>query len=303
MANKIKFFVGFLALIALFSVYSVFNSLSDKPAPFAAMGIENPLPNPDVDADHDGLDNREESYWNTDFQNPDTDSDGFKDGEEVASGHDPLIPSPNDIMDSGNLTEKLSKLTLSGLYEGSLRPDNPNYDKSLNDMALAVMDDAVKSLSPKINIDQLQIAGPSKENQEKYIKEVSPLFENLLSAYLSEIYMVSKNLNVAGKTGFEDEYANFFKNQSQKYNNYYQSGLKIPTPKNWELNHVGLLKLFSDLSETDLAISNGKIDPVRAVIAMDKLVGFFDIVPDLIEAYSDKIKSEGLDIGSTFFGK
>lgn len=303
MTSKIKFFFGFLALIALFSVYSVFNSLSGRPVPFAAIGIQDPLPIPDTDADHDGLTNKEESYWNTDFQNADTDGDGFKDGEEVASGHDPLISGPNDLLNNGNLTDKLSKLTLSGLYEGSLRPDSPNYDKSLNDMALAVMDDAVKSLSPKINFNQLQIVSSSKENQEKYIKEVSPLFEGLLSTYLLEISVVSKNLNIVGKSGFEDEYANFFKNQSQKYNTYHQSGLRIAPPENWRSNHVGLLKLFRDLSETDLAISNGKTDPVKSLVAMNRLVGFFDIVSGLIEAYSDKIKSEKIGVGSTFFEK
>lgn len=303
MTTKIKIFVGFLALIALFSVYSVFNSLSGKSAPFAIIGMQTPLPVPDVDADHDGLTNREESYWNTNFKNPDTDGDGFLDGEEVASGHDPLISGPYDLLDNGNLTNKLSGLTLSGLYEGSLKPGNPNYDKSLNDMALAVMDDAVKSLSPKIDLGQLQVVNSSKENQEKYVKEISPLFEGLLSTYLSEINLVLKNLNVVGKSGFEDEYANFFKNQSQKYDTHYQSGLKIALPKNWKSNHIGLLKLLRDLAETNLAISNGKIDPVRAVVAMDRLVGFFDIVPNLIEGYSDKIKSEKVSADSTFFEK
>lgn len=302
MANKFKLFVGFLALVAVFSIYNVFNSFSKKSFNVTTKNISGTLSFAvDEDADKDGLANREESYWNTDFQDPDTDGDGFLDGEEVASNHDPLIPGPNDIINNSNLTDKLSKLTLSGLYEGSLRPDSPNYDKSLNDMALAVMDDAVKSLSPKIDLNQLQIVGSSKENQEKYIKEISPLFEYLLSTYLSDINMVSKNLNVVGKSGFEDEYANFFKNQSRKYDEYFQLAIKISPPKNWRGNHVGLLKLLKDLSETDMAISNGKVDPVRSVVAMERLVGFFDIVPDLIDAYSDKIELEKINGNSTFF--
>jgi len=46
MPNKIKIFFGFLAVIALFSVYSVFNSLSGKSAPFAAIGIQAPILTP-----------------------------------------------------------------------------------------------------------------------------------------------------------------------------------------------------------------------------------------------------------------
>lgn len=303
MTNKIKVFIGFLALIALFSVFTFFNSFRSSSSSFPKPLTGSVLEAVDQDADKDGLSNREESYWNTDFQNPDTDGDGFLDGEEVASGHDPLILGPNDLINNGNLTDKLSKLTLSGFFEGSLRSDSPNYDNSLNDMALAVMDDAIKSLSPEIDLSQLQVVNSSKENQEEYIKEISPLFDGLLSVYISEMGLVSKNLNVVGKSGFEDEYANFFKNQSQKYAVYYQSGLKIALPKNWRSNHVGLLKLLRDLSETDLAISNGKIDPVKAVVAMDRLVGFFDIIPNLMETYSDKIESEKINAKSTFFEK
>ena len=38
---------------------------------------------PDGDVDNDGLDNQDEFNYNTDFENPDTDSDGLSDGEEV----------------------------------------------------------------------------------------------------------------------------------------------------------------------------------------------------------------------------
>ena len=64
----------------------------------------------DQDADKDGLTNREESTWNTDFENPDSDGDGFLDGEEVASGHDPLKPGPDDALLLGsdvNVTDKV----------------------------------------------------------------------------------------------------------------------------------------------------------------------------------------------------
>src|SRR3990167_1633294 len=131
MTNKIKLFVGFLGLIALVSVFSFFNSFGNSSSTFLKPLTGSVLEAVDQDADKDGLANREESYWNTDFQNPDTDGDGFLDGEEVASGHDPLIPGSDDFLPTdANLTKKLSSLTLAGLYEGSLKSDSPNYDKS-----------------------------------------------------------------------------------------------------------------------------------------------------------------------------
>ncbi|MCK4799597.1 hypothetical protein KAS31_01325 [Candidatus Parcubacteria bacterium] len=43
------------------------------------------------DFDNDGLNNEMEEIYGTDKNNPDTDGDGFKDGEEVKNGYDPTI--------------------------------------------------------------------------------------------------------------------------------------------------------------------------------------------------------------------
>src|SRR3989344_9416266 len=52
------------------------------------------------DADHDGLLNAEEQLYGTDPANPDTDGDGYNDGEEVKNGYNPLgegtLDSDND---------------------------------------------------------------------------------------------------------------------------------------------------------------------------------------------------------------
>ncbi len=47
-------------------------------------------PNQNLDSDNDGLNNSEEiSQYKTDPNNPDTDGDGFKDGDEVKNGYNP----------------------------------------------------------------------------------------------------------------------------------------------------------------------------------------------------------------------
>lgn len=42
------------------------------------------------DTDNDGLSDTLEVTWGTDMRNPDTDGDGFKDGDEVKNGYNPL---------------------------------------------------------------------------------------------------------------------------------------------------------------------------------------------------------------------
>ncbi len=76
------------------------------------------------DSDGDGLKDWEENLWKSDIHDPDTDSDGTPDGEEVREGRDPTIAGPNDTLkketaikniienagqSDANSTEKLSQ--------------------------------------------------------------------------------------------------------------------------------------------------------------------------------------------------
>ena len=42
------------------------------------------------DSDNDGLSDKEEEFYGTDKNNSDTDGDGYKDGDEVKNGYNPL---------------------------------------------------------------------------------------------------------------------------------------------------------------------------------------------------------------------
>ncbi|MFZ1730977.1 MAG: hypothetical protein WBQ23_08970 [Bacteroidota bacterium] len=58
----------------------------------AGIGLTYSFPEPDGDRDYDGLSNREErSQYRTDPDNPDTDGDGLRDGEEIARGTSPIF--------------------------------------------------------------------------------------------------------------------------------------------------------------------------------------------------------------------
>ena len=110
MPNKIKLFLTFLAVTAIVSVSSFFDVLGGVRSAFIGETIQPLVIDLIQDADNDGLSDTEESYWNTDFQNPDTDGDGFLDGEEAASRHDPKVPGPYDKLADLNLTQKTANI-------------------------------------------------------------------------------------------------------------------------------------------------------------------------------------------------
>ncbi len=84
------------------------------------------------DQDGDGLCDYDETYWSTDFNNPDSDGDGFKDGEEVISGHDPAKAGPNDaIHQQENLTQKASKMILGAMLTGDIADNSATYEASV----------------------------------------------------------------------------------------------------------------------------------------------------------------------------
>lgn len=303
MTNKIKVFVGFLALIAIFSVLSFFNSFRSSSSTFLKPLSGSILEAVDQDIDHDGLGNREESYWNTDFQNPDTDGDGFKDGEEVASGHDPLIPGPEDLLPTdANLTQKLSSLTLAGLYEGSLKSDSPNYDKSLNALADMVVDDVVKSMAVDLRNIKLRTTSSDKNSQELYLKEFSKVFEEFSIVYIYEIKNLPKNLEAIDSSGFGDkDLVAQFNASNTQYNKTFTDLSGINVPKNWESQHLVFMKFIGNLIKTSQAISLGTDDPILATAALSRFVSLWETFPDIVETYVKKIKTEGVNTEGTVF--
>src|SRR3989344_5973583 len=266
MANKFKLFVGFLALIALFSVYSFLNSFSPSSSVTKTANIlKNSMSfEVDSDADKDGLTNRDESYWNTDFQNPDSDGDGYLDGEEVASGHDPLIPGPNDFLNNKNLN------TLTSLFA----------------------EEAI--IIPKIDTSDLGTIESNKENQEFYIKIIATLLQETSLNLIDEADRFVEMLDLIGKFGFEGETVFYFENKRQKFDKVFSELQEVRVPKTWLQNHVYLMELVSGLTETNKVIAMGSEDPIRAATALKDLPNFIERFGQILDWYDQKITSEKL---------
>lgn len=82
------------------------------------------------DKDNDGLTNTEEEQYGTMPDNPDTDGDGYSDGQEISAGYDPLKPSTSDsstdekATTEENTESEITNRTKDFLEENGYSEDN-----------------------------------------------------------------------------------------------------------------------------------------------------------------------------------
>lgn len=293
MGTKIKLFITFLAFTAVVSVFSFFDvfrvvrSVISEPE-------KTPLATPEEDIDNDGLLNIDESYWNTDFENPDTDGDGFLDGEEVASRYSPTEPSPKDRIEDFNLTEKLANLAVGGLAEGSLNPNSPDFNKSM-DVLASIVDDGAIAFIPEYDLSQLKTGDSSKENQGNYLKEVGSIWQLFFKTLNTEIKEIESKLELIDRGGMADpEYIGYFNSKKNEFNLIAQQWLAISVPKNWIQEHTSFLNLISGLAQANDSLARGKDDPMRAAIGFNFFLNLIEDFPNTLKLYADKTTAENL---------
>ncbi len=299
MPTKIKIFFAFLAVFALFSVSAFIGHFKGLPKSSLSANIEAALPSPEQDTDHDGLSDADESYWNTDFQNPDTDGDGYLDGEEVASGHDPKVPGPDDSLTNRNVTKRMSELTLGGIMDGSLEPGSAGYQKSLLDVANSAIDDSLANLNKPLDLSKLIVIDSTKENQEAYVKAVNNIFEDFFKAIGSQVKALDSTQpsdESAANKALED----LFAVSHNKFEQIYANAISVPVPESWKQNHIAFLKFVNQLSEINNALSHDGEDPMKSAISVNFFLNAYENIPDLLKLYADEYKSEHLSVDSIF---
>lgn len=301
MDKNIKLLFAFMAVFALLSVFSLFDVIGGARSANMRNTIAN-LPPPQEDPDGDGLTNADESYWDTDFQNPDTDGDGTPDGEEVKLKRNPAIPAPDDNLLSSNLTQNIADIAVSGLVEGSLKPDGSNYEESLASVVLSTVDEGFESfIASTLDPSKTKTIEPTRENQLDYLESAEKIWEKFFKTYGSELNNMKSALKTAEDFGFDDkEFVNFFNEKIKEFEALAANWFYLPVPQNWTSEHAGFLNLITSMIEINKALSESKNDPLKAVMAFTLITNVAEEIPNIIEAYQDKAKKENLS-ESVFF--
>lgn len=299
MPKKIKLLFIFLAVVAIVSVFSFFDIFSGVRSASISKSLDSLAPAVN-DADNDGLSDTDESYWNTDFKNPDTDGDGFLDGEEVASHHDPSIPSPNDGLILSNITQKISNLTIGGILEGSLSPTDPKYNQTLSDVATSIVDEGVSSLNPQ-KPPTINVVDDSKENQQKYLNDTEAIWQSFLELFIEEINNIDNKIELTNDGGYANpQFVSYFDEQSRKFKELENSLARLNVPNSWINEHTNLYILLSQADLANKAMSNADNDPIKATIALNFLGNIASGFPGVFQQYANRASQNNIN-GSSIF--
>ncbi len=243
---------------------------------------------PDADPDNDGLKNWEEDTYRTDPRNPDTDGDGYLDGEETASGYDPTIPAPNDALEGTdasaprplpkNLTTQLAQLLAEKIAKGEVEPSSADkislddssipYNQEIIDEVFYEVGQRAKQYfaMPEIRDTDIKISTQPTDYEEigRYITAMSQTMASN-SAAISSTQTEPEIIKEAVETKDMRKIGVLL----ELYRQGAEKTKQITAPKDFADIHKKQLAIFMQLEKIMTAIKNLEEDPAMASAAIE----------------------------------
>lgn len=257
------------------------------------------------DSDGDGLSDKEEEKWKTDISNPDTDQDGYLDGEETASGYDPLVKAPNDKLEANTssdprpLPSNLTKIIAQSLSKEIT--DNQYYVSTntlygINEPEQLISDAIEKSgldlaelfKTPEIKKEKIATVANTDSNLQSYGIQAVDIIgshtpsESLQTAEYITIYNALESQNFV----LTDKYA-------ESYYKLYEEISKIAVPKILLDVHIEQLNIIYNTAQCFEYLKEINTDPLKTTVALQK----YQLLNDKTFNLSQKI----LNIFTEFF--
>lgn len=240
------------------------------------------------DYDNDGLSNADEAYWNTDPYKADSDGDGYLDGEEVASGHDPSIAGPNDLLantrayNALNSTQRLAQLVTGGIIAGDLKPgdSNPNFQQSVDHVADATIYATLASIEETKADPPDNVVENSKAAEENYINTVyAEAADQLINSAIKEregmLTLFYVDETAPDGISFTPPQIEKIKNAYLKYADQFQQAgdaLKtVPVPRALLETNSQLTNLLKKLESYHRNIALTNNDPMKQIFLLSNL--------------------------------
>ncbi len=309
MTKQIKVFfilLAFSAVVSIFSFFDIFTGVRSALLHEPIKELETDLIN---DADNDGLSDTDEAYWNTDFQNPDSDGDGFLDGEEVTSGYDPREPSNNELgddlgdtvygtvksvlTDDLNLTDQTGMLVAGAISAGDITrdADPAKKDQYVDTLSFSVLDTFYQIQDNITTLPTITTIANSKENQVNYLSDLAQIIKE-------DLINFPNKLNTAVAL---EEQSPYFLAKSRQYQSSFDKAGKLLVPESWVDIHKNVLNLLVRLANNHKAIGAYNEDILKSLMATSEIQNINLEVRSAIQSVQAKISDEELVLDGSFY--
>ncbi len=266
-------------------------------------------PNPDdpnQDSDNDSLkDWQEIQLYHSDPCKPDTDGDGYLDGEEVASGYDPVKKAPDDelpgtapknprpLPDNLNLTQELQQKLKDKIIQNKLSPFSAD-GKALSGQELesnTMIQQAAQEVSSygdpfapdKIDNSQLKISEDNSiEAIQRYLVKADPFF---VTGKIDGEEATSRNEGQIFLNAVENGDFGEIDRGLRGYTENYVNLKNLTVPSDLASLHMEQLNIISSLIKIYKAMKNLNIDELKASLAIKY---YPDVIGQLI-SWSQKL--------------
>jgi len=287
-------------------------SFEERLAELMNQGFELEPANSTSDFDNDGLSDEDEKLIGTDWRNPDTDNDGYLDGEELASGYNPLRPAPGDEIKDGrtikprplpkNLTEALGEALTGKISSGGLEPyllggeldflDAGGIDQTVDEGVGSAIAATAREFSLQ-EIPDSEIIVSSDNSPEAIISFSHKVTEvlNKANAEVQKRNKISQSELAAITEVIEFGQSDDLDIYIETYSKGYQVLKEVPVPSSWKeihKRHLSILQAHANILTAVKQIGN---DPLKATIALQQYQIVLDASLELIQQGTDLISN------------
>lgn len=275
-----------------------------------------------IDSDNDGLRDWEEELYHTDPLNPDTDGDGYLDGEEVDSGHNPLVKAPGDKLSfyplplgkRYNVTEKIfNDEALNELFTSYLsqkaeylqnHPEitNPQefldftkdstieeiVKRSLGQSYASLMGENNENASEIPEIFNIKITDEQIKISEDNSKEAIKLYFSRITDWLNSdiFFFQEKSLQAIVEALQNNDFSKIDK-LIQLNDSWINTTKEVTVPSSWKEIHKEGLRIIILTRNVFISIRDIKNDPLKAYYAVYELEPLTNDWNELIQSAID----------------
>ncbi len=283
------------------------------------------------DSDNDGLRDWEEELYKTDPNNPDTDGDGYLDGEEVDSGHNPLVKAPGDKLafyplplgERYNITQKvLSDETIDVVLDsyfaqkGEYINDHPEINSpetfsaftkqstietmsrwALSDAYPILLEKAQQTIEEIPGIFNLEIADENiKISQDNSPEAIKLYFSQLYSFYNSNIFFLQEQGSMALELALKNQDFSHLDKLIKANDEKIELMKNINVPSSWKENHKKRLRYTIIIRNVFVSFRDFQNDPLKSYIALQELEKVIENWNNLVEETINLANKQGVQL-------